>query len=85
MLSSHLMIHRSSPSTDSLPIYGNQDNRHAHAKTDEPARDEHVLDPVSLHPRRDGEGDADAEGVADECYCREGVSSYLSSAVLASI
>lgn len=84
MLSCHLVIHRSSASTNSFPIYGHQDNRHAHAKTDEPTRDEHVLDSVSLHPRRDGEGDADAEGVADECYCGEGVASYLSSAALAS-
>lgn len=60
-----------------LAVENHGNNEQRDTQTDESAGNEHILETVALNPRRNGKWNSDADGIAEECNSREGITGNL--------
>jgi hypothetical protein len=64
--------------TRPLAVEHHGNNEQRDTQTDESTGNEHILETIALDPRRNSKRNSNADGVAEECYSREGVAGDLS-------
>lgn len=64
-------------STRPLTVEHHGNYKQRDTQTDESTGNEHILETVALNPRRNGEWNSDANGIAEECNTRKGITGDL--------
>jgi len=81
LLLNQTIVARSQPTTSILTPKYHGHNQQCHGEANETARNKHILEAISLHPRNNSEWDADTDSVAEKGNTRERVAANLDQKV----
>jgi hypothetical protein len=71
------MVSRRQLRAESLPKYNHHNDQRGNTQVDKSTSNEHILETIGFHPRRDGERDSNTDGVPKKRDCCECVTDYL--------